>query len=107
MPLVDVSEEIGSMTFASESHTNGFISRVVISDESHKTLAQHIEAKGLTKVGFHAYATLSGRRSVNVLPRPASLLTSTVPPWASAIALEMESPKPAPPCLRVRDASLL
>lgn len=56
MPLVDVSEEIGSMTFASESHTNGFISRVVISDESHKTLAQYIEAKGLAKVNYGAMA---------------------------------------------------
>jgi ectoine hydroxylase-related dioxygenase (phytanoyl-CoA dioxygenase family) len=54
MPLVAVPEEVGSMTFASHSHNNGFISRQVISDESHKTLAAYIEAKGLSVINYGA-----------------------------------------------------
>ncbi|MFC4776256.1 phytanoyl-CoA dioxygenase family protein [Paenibacillus sp. GCM10023252] len=54
MPLVDVSEEVGSMTFASESHKVGYINKMVISDESHKTLAEYIEGKGFEKVSYGA-----------------------------------------------------
>jgi len=56
MPLVPISEQIGSMTFASESHKLGYINKVVISDESHKTLAQYIEGKGLKTVTYGAMA---------------------------------------------------
>ncbi|MFC5528748.1 phytanoyl-CoA dioxygenase family protein [Cohnella yongneupensis] len=54
MPLVHVSEEVGSMTFASESHKNGFVSKQVISDESNRTLAAYIESKGLDVVNYGA-----------------------------------------------------
>jgi ectoine hydroxylase-related dioxygenase (phytanoyl-CoA dioxygenase family) len=54
MPLVPISEEVGSMTFASESHSNGYVSRTVISDESHRTLKTYIEGKGLTQVNYGA-----------------------------------------------------
>lgn len=54
MPLVYVPEEVGSMVFASGSHTKGMIDRVLISDESHKTLAQYIEAKQFEKVSYGA-----------------------------------------------------
>ncbi|MTH55613.1 phytanoyl-CoA dioxygenase family protein [Bacillus mangrovi] len=50
MPLVDVSEEMGSMSFASESHKRGYISKLGISDESHQTLGEYIDAEGLEKV---------------------------------------------------------
>ncbi|TFE23568.1 phytanoyl-CoA dioxygenase family protein [Cohnella luojiensis] len=54
MPLVPVSEEVGSMTFASASHKHGYISKQVISDESHSTLKQYIESKGLETVNYGA-----------------------------------------------------
>lgn len=54
MPLVDIPEEVGSMTFASQSHKNGFVSREVISDQSHKTLKQYIEHNGLETVTYGA-----------------------------------------------------
>lgn len=54
MPLVDIPEEVGSMVFASGTHKLGLIDRVVISDESHKTLAQFIEAKGFPQVSYGA-----------------------------------------------------
>lgn len=56
MPLVPISEEVGSMTFASESHRNGFLSRELISDESHRTLKTYIEGKGLKQVNYGAMA---------------------------------------------------
>jgi ectoine hydroxylase-related dioxygenase (phytanoyl-CoA dioxygenase family) len=54
MPLVPVSEEIGSMTFASDSHKQGYISKAVISDESHRTLSEHIEKKGYETLSYGA-----------------------------------------------------
>ncbi|MDF2958929.1 MAG: phytanoyl-CoA dioxygenase [Paenibacillus sp.] len=54
MPLVPVSEEVGSMTFASGSHKLGYINKMVISDESHRTLAQYIDGKGLEKWSYGA-----------------------------------------------------
>lgn len=52
MPLVPISEEVGSMTFASGSHKSGYISKQVISDESHKTLKEYIESKGVETVNY-------------------------------------------------------
>ncbi|MCD7034618.1 phytanoyl-CoA dioxygenase family protein [Metabacillus sp. GX 13764] len=52
MPLVPVSEEVGSMTFASESHKLGYINKMVISDESHRTLKEFIEGKGFDTVTY-------------------------------------------------------
>lgn len=54
MPLVPISEEVGSMTFASESHKLGYVSKIVISDESHTTLQQFIEHKGLDTLSYGA-----------------------------------------------------
>jgi ectoine hydroxylase-related dioxygenase (phytanoyl-CoA dioxygenase family) len=56
MPLVPISEEVGSMTFASESQRKGLIDRVEISDESHRTLQQYIDGKGFRKVNYGAMA---------------------------------------------------
>ena len=46
-----------------------------------------------------------GRRSVNVLPAPGMLWTSIRPPWASAMVLAMQRPRPAPPASRERAGS--
>lgn len=54
MPLVPISEQMGSMTFASGSHRNGFITKVFISDESHRTLAQYVEGKGFEQISYGA-----------------------------------------------------
>lgn len=56
MPLVPLVHEVGSMTFASGSHKYGYINKMVISDESHRTLAQFIEGKGLPLVHYGAMA---------------------------------------------------
>lgn len=56
MPLVDIPQEVGSMQFASGSHKRGYISKLVISDESHKTLAQYIEAEKFPLVSYGAMA---------------------------------------------------
>jgi ectoine hydroxylase-related dioxygenase (phytanoyl-CoA dioxygenase family) len=56
MPIVPISEQIGSMTFASGSQKKGYISKLVISDESHKTMAQYIEGQGMDKVTYGAMA---------------------------------------------------
>ncbi|MFI2856566.1 phytanoyl-CoA dioxygenase family protein [Paenibacillus sp. JSM ZJ436] len=54
MPLVPVSQDVGSMNFASGSHKYGYISKLAISDESQKTLGQYIEAKGLEVENYGA-----------------------------------------------------
>jgi len=46
MPLIDINEEMGMLTFASGSHTSGFVENIAISDESEKKLEDHIEKKG-------------------------------------------------------------
>ncbi len=46
MPLVDVAEEMGMLTFASGSHTAGFVENVAISDESEARLERFIQQKG-------------------------------------------------------------
>ncbi|WP_308638612.1 phytanoyl-CoA dioxygenase family protein [Paenibacillus silvisoli] len=58
MPLVDVPAEVGSMTFASGSQKRGYISKLAISDQSHKTLAQYIEAEKIPT--FHYGAMSAG-----------------------------------------------
>ena len=46
MPLIDITEEMGMLTFASKSHTAGFVENVAISDESEALLEKHIKDKG-------------------------------------------------------------
>lgn len=48
MPLVDVTEEMGTMTFASRSHTNGYLGKLEISDESEEYFRQFVAEKGYT-----------------------------------------------------------
>ena len=46
MPLVDISEEMGMLTFAEGSHQAGFVENVAISDKSEAILQQFVEEKG-------------------------------------------------------------
>jgi ectoine hydroxylase-related dioxygenase (phytanoyl-CoA dioxygenase family) len=56
MPIVPATEEMGTMTFASGSHKSGYINKMVISDESHRTLQEYIDGKGFGKVTHGAMA---------------------------------------------------
>lgn len=54
IPLVPISEQMGTMSFASCSHHLGDVSKMVISDESHKTLSDYISDKGLETISYGA-----------------------------------------------------
>ncbi|RXK59710.1 phytanoyl-CoA dioxygenase family protein [Lacibacter luteus] len=45
MPLIDINEEMGMLTFASGSHKAGFVENIAISDQSEKILEQYIHDK--------------------------------------------------------------
>ena len=44
MPLIDISKEMGMLTFASGSHKKGFVENVPISDESDEVLKSFIQS---------------------------------------------------------------
>ena len=46
MPLVDVSIEMGALTFASGSHADGFMGHIKISDESEDTFNAFVKERG-------------------------------------------------------------
>lgn len=46
MPLVDINEEMGMLTFASGTHKNGSVDSVAISDTSEKMLDEYIKKNG-------------------------------------------------------------
>jgi ectoine hydroxylase-related dioxygenase (phytanoyl-CoA dioxygenase family) len=46
MPLVDISKDMGMLTFASASHKKGFVENVPISDTSDEVLQNYIQTKG-------------------------------------------------------------
>lgn len=46
MPLIDIDEEMGMLTFASGSHKNGSIKNIAISDESETELNEYIKQQG-------------------------------------------------------------
>jgi ectoine hydroxylase-related dioxygenase (phytanoyl-CoA dioxygenase family) len=46
MPLVDASEEMGTMTFASGSHREGFLGHMEISDKSEEVFTNFVMDKG-------------------------------------------------------------
>lgn len=56
MPLVPIPDEVGSMTFASGTHHSGYITKQVISDESHKTLKDYIQSKGIETINYGGMA---------------------------------------------------
>lgn len=45
MPLIDITEDMGMLTFASSSHKAGFAGNLAISDESESVLEKHIQDK--------------------------------------------------------------
>jgi ectoine hydroxylase-related dioxygenase (phytanoyl-CoA dioxygenase family) len=47
MPLVDLSAEMGILSFASRSHTRGYLGTLPISEESEETFNRYIEEKGM------------------------------------------------------------
>ena len=46
MPLMDIDENMGMLTFASGSHNAGFVENVAISDKSDEVLEKFIKEKG-------------------------------------------------------------
>jgi ectoine hydroxylase-related dioxygenase (phytanoyl-CoA dioxygenase family) len=46
MPLIDITEDMGMLTFASGSHETGFIENMPISDESEAALEKFIQERG-------------------------------------------------------------
>lgn len=46
MPLIDIAEDMGMLTFASGSHKEGSVKNIAISDESEATLNDYIHRKG-------------------------------------------------------------
>lgn len=46
MPLIDITEDMGMLTFASGSHKSGFVKNIAISDESEAMLEDFIKEKG-------------------------------------------------------------
>jgi ectoine hydroxylase-related dioxygenase (phytanoyl-CoA dioxygenase family) len=46
MPLIDINEDMGMLTFASGSHVEGSVKNIAISDESEEALNSYIKQKG-------------------------------------------------------------
>jgi len=46
MPLIDITTDMGMLTFAGGSHKDGLVKNLEISDESEKTLDEHVAKKG-------------------------------------------------------------
>jgi len=54
MPLVDLPDSVGSMTFADGSHKLGYLGDIPISDDSERIIANLIEEKGFGKTHYGA-----------------------------------------------------
>ncbi len=54
MPMVDVPQEVGSMTFGSRSHELGYLGKLAISDKSDQVFQKMIEDKGLALKNYGA-----------------------------------------------------
>ena len=50
MPLVDIAEDMGMLTFASRSHVNGYLGTLPISDESDEVFSKFIADNGMEVV---------------------------------------------------------
>lgn len=48
MPLIDIDEDMGMLTFASRSQSAGFVENIAISDESEAVLEKYIREKDFT-----------------------------------------------------------
>ena len=69
-----------------------------------RTFARAVVA-GIFASTTAAGPTTAGKRTVNVVPLPASLSTAMPPPIISQKRCVMARPRPVPPYLRVVDAS--
>jgi ectoine hydroxylase-related dioxygenase (phytanoyl-CoA dioxygenase family) len=47
MPLVDINEDMGMLTFASRSHLQGYLGTLPISDESEEIFSKYIADNGM------------------------------------------------------------
>ena len=47
MPLVDITEDMGMLTFASRSHSKGYLGTLPISDESDEVFSKYISDNGM------------------------------------------------------------
>jgi ectoine hydroxylase-related dioxygenase (phytanoyl-CoA dioxygenase family) len=98
MPLIDLPDEIGSMTFASGSHQLGYLGEYAISDESEREFRHMIERERLpldTHVGlqagdatFHAGWTLHSAG-----PNPTDLVRPVMTVIYFADGLRVSEPK--------------
>src|SRR6185437_10366897 len=50
----------------------------------------------------YAAAPIAGKRAIAVVPRPTSLLISSLPPWSSMSDLDSGKPSPVPSWARLR-----
>lgn len=48
MPLVDITQDMGMLTFASGSHQTGYLGTLPISDESQDMFQRHVDEQGFT-----------------------------------------------------------
>ena len=48
MPLVDVTDQMGMLTFASGSHREGYLGTLPISEESERVFQEYVDSKGFS-----------------------------------------------------------
>ena len=81
MPLVDVPIEMGALTFASGSHTEGFLGHLEISDKSHDEFDELVAARGypvVTNPMFAGDATFHASWLLHCAPGNSSSQTREV-----------------------------
>ena len=83
MPLVDVPEEVGSMTFGSGTHALGPLCELSISDESEVALQQYVDE--FRRHARHPWRAPSGRRHVPRRLDPAPRRVRTRPTTARPV----------------------
>ncbi len=81
-----------------EDHRSSFPDHRGAKVQGRRLVRQRRIAARSAVTGSADYAFIpSGTVNQNVLPRPASLSTPIVPPWAATISRAIDRPRPAPP----------